>query len=170
MTKAELIDQIAQKAGLESKGVAEKALSATIEVLRESLVAGESVTLTGFGTFKVVERAARKCRNPRTQQEMEIPACKVASTSGGMAEWLNAAVLKTVEGVSPPGVQIPFPPPGIRKQSLFDFAVDKDCFVFIVCHPVMAYICFSLYSEKQNILCKNCIETNAFPLLSELEV
>ena len=45
MTKAELIDQIAQKAGLESKGVAEKALSATIEVLRESLVAGESVTL-----------------------------------------------------------------------------------------------------------------------------
>ena len=35
------------------------------------------------------------------------------------------------------------------KQSLFDFAVDKDCFVFIVCHPVMAYICFSLYSEKQ---------------------
>ena len=44
------------------------------------------------------------------------------------------------------------------KQSLFDFAVDKDCFVFIVCHPVMAYIC------------KNCIETNAFPLLSELEV
>ena len=77
MTKAELIDQIAQKAGLESKGVAEKALSATIEVLRESLVAGESVTLTGFGTFKVVERAARKCRNPQTGEEISVPARKV---------------------------------------------------------------------------------------------
>lgn len=83
MTKAELIEQIAQKAGLENKGVAEKALNATIEVLRDSLVKGESVTLTGFGTFKVVERAARKCRNPRTQQEMEIPACKVAKFTPG---------------------------------------------------------------------------------------
>ena len=83
MTKAELVEQITKKAKLDSKGVAEKALNATVEALREALVAGESVTLTGFGTFKVVERAARKCRNPRTQEEMNIPACKVAKFTPG---------------------------------------------------------------------------------------
>lgn len=83
MTKAELVEKIAQKAGLDSKAVAEKALNATVEALREALVAGESVTLTGFGTFKVVERAARKCRNPRTQTEMEVPACNVAKFTPG---------------------------------------------------------------------------------------
>ncbi len=83
MTKAELVEKITKKAKLDSKGVAEKALNATVEALREALVSGESVTLTGFGTFKVVERAARKCRNPRTQEEMNIPACKVAKFTPG---------------------------------------------------------------------------------------
>ncbi len=83
MTKAELIAKIAEVSGLSSKSQVEKALTATIEVLRQALLAGDSVTLSGFGTFKVVERAARKCRNPRTQEEMDIPACKVVKFSPG---------------------------------------------------------------------------------------
>ena len=77
MTKAELVDQIYAKAGLASKAVTEKALNATIAALSEALAAGETVTFTGFGTFKVSERAPRKGRNPRTGEEIEIPSCKV---------------------------------------------------------------------------------------------
>lgn len=83
MTKAELIAKIAEKAGFEHKSEADKALTATIDALREALVSGETVSLTGFGTFKVVERAARKCRNPRTKLEMDVPACKVAKFTPG---------------------------------------------------------------------------------------
>ncbi len=83
MTKAELIARIAEKAGFEHKKDADKALSATLEALREALVAGDNITLTGFGTFKVVDRAARKCRNPRTKAPMVIPACKVAKFIAG---------------------------------------------------------------------------------------
>ena len=83
MTKAVLIEKIVEKGGFANKGEAEKALAATVEALREALVAGESVILAGFGTFKVIERAARKCRNPRTQEEMEIPACMVAKFTPG---------------------------------------------------------------------------------------
>ena len=83
MTKADLIEKIVEKGGFVNKGEAEKALAATVEALREALVAGESVILAGFGTFKVIERAARKCRNPRTQEEMEIPACMVAKFTPG---------------------------------------------------------------------------------------
>ena len=77
MTKAELVDQIYAKAGLASKAVTEKALNATIAALSDALAAGETVTFTGFGTFKVSERAPRKGRNPRTGEEIEIPSCKV---------------------------------------------------------------------------------------------
>lgn len=77
MTKAELVDQIYAKAGLASKAVTEKALNAAIAALSEALAAGETVTFTGFGTFKVSERAPRKGRNPRTGEEIEIPSCKV---------------------------------------------------------------------------------------------
>ena len=83
MTKAELIDKIFAKSGLDTKGQVEKALSATIEALKEALKEGETVTLTGFGTFKVVERAERKGRNPRTKADIVIPACKVAKFTAG---------------------------------------------------------------------------------------
>ena len=78
MTKAELIAKLAEKAELDSKSKAEKVLGAIVEILNGSLAAGDTVTLNGFGTFKTVERAERKCRNPRTKQEMVVPACKVA--------------------------------------------------------------------------------------------
>ncbi len=83
MTKAQLVEKIYAKAGLPTKTLAESALDAVIASVREALVSGESVTFTGFGTFKVVERAARKGRNPRTGAEITIPASKVAKFSPG---------------------------------------------------------------------------------------
>ncbi len=83
MTKAQLVEKIYAKAGLPTKTLAENALDAVIASVREALVSGESVTFTGFGTFKVVERASRKGRNPRTGEEITIPASKVAKFSPG---------------------------------------------------------------------------------------
>ena len=83
MTKAELVEKIHAKAGLATKAQAESALDATIAVLADAMAAGESVTFTGFGSFKVVERAARKGRNPRTGKEITIPASKVAKFTPG---------------------------------------------------------------------------------------
>ncbi len=76
MTKQELVTKIAEEANL-SKRAAEDALAAFIKAVKESLAKGESVSLVGFGTFSVSERAARKGRNPQTGAEIEIPARKV---------------------------------------------------------------------------------------------
>ena len=83
MTKAELVEKIHAKTGDLTKAKAEEALNAVIDSLREALVAGESVVFTGFGSFKVVSRAARKGRNPRTGKEITIPASKVAKFTAG---------------------------------------------------------------------------------------
>lgn len=83
MTKAELVAKIKEKAQLPTIVMAEGALDAVVASLREALAAGESVTFTGFGSFKVVERAARKGRNPRTGKEITIPASKVAKFTPG---------------------------------------------------------------------------------------
>ena len=79
MTKAELIEKIHAKSGLPTKAKTEAALDATIAAITESLSAGESITLTGFGSFKVTKRAARKGRNPRTGEEIKIPPCSVVN-------------------------------------------------------------------------------------------
>ncbi|MBQ4133877.1 MAG: HU family DNA-binding protein [Desulfovibrionaceae bacterium] len=83
MTKAELVDVIRKKAGLETKAQTERFLDATVESLIEALQNGESVSFTGFGSFKVVERAARKGRNPRTGKEIDIPASKAVKFTVG---------------------------------------------------------------------------------------
>ena len=83
MTKAELVDKIYVKAGLPTKAKAEEALDAVISCLRDALVAGESVTFTGFGSFKVNERAERKGRNPRSGEPITISACKVVKFTPG---------------------------------------------------------------------------------------
>lgn len=83
MTKTELIEQVYQKAELPTKAKAEAALDAVIDALREAVASGETVTFTGFGSFKVTERAARKGRNPRTGMEITIPACKVVKFTPG---------------------------------------------------------------------------------------
>lgn len=83
MTKAELVEKIYVKAGLPSKAKAEEALDAMIGCLRDALVAGDTITFTGFGSFKVNTRAARKGRNPRTGEEIDIPASKVIKFTPG---------------------------------------------------------------------------------------
>lgn len=83
MTKAELVEKIYSKAGLESKAAAGRALDATLEAITEALRADETVTLTGFGTFKIVHRAARKGRNPRTNKTIDIPASNVPKFTPG---------------------------------------------------------------------------------------
>ncbi len=75
MNKSELIDQIATSAEI-SKAAAARALDATVDAVKAALKAGDSVSLIGFGTFYVGERAARTGRNPRTGKTLEIKAAK----------------------------------------------------------------------------------------------
>lgn len=82
MNKAELISAIAEKAGL-TKVEAGKALEAMMDTTIDTLKKGEKVTLIGFGTFSVIERAARKGRNPQTNKAIKIPAKKVAKFKAG---------------------------------------------------------------------------------------
>ena len=77
MNKAELISNMAATADI-SKAAAGRALAGCLEAIIDSLQKGESVTLIGFGTFSVAERAARTGRNPQTGKEMQIAAKKVA--------------------------------------------------------------------------------------------
>jgi DNA-binding protein HU-beta len=82
MNKTELIDQIAAAADI-SKAAAGRALDATVEAVKASLKAGDSVSLIGFGTFYVGERAAREGRNPRTGKSLKIKAAKVPKFRAG---------------------------------------------------------------------------------------
>ena len=83
-TKADLVNKISADAGLK-KADAEKALVATLEGIRSALADGNKVTIVGFGTFSVGERAARKGLNPRTKEPIEIPASKVVKFKPGKA-------------------------------------------------------------------------------------
>ena len=76
MTKAELVDAIATKSNL-TKASAERSLNAFLESVKEVLASDGKLALTGFGTFAVESRKARKGRNPRTGEEITIPAAKV---------------------------------------------------------------------------------------------
>lgn len=91
MTKTELIDKISSGAGL-SKADASRALDSTLEAVKASLKKGQKVTLVGFGTFAVTKRKARKGRNPRTGQVINIPAAKIPKFTAGKA--LKDAVKK----------------------------------------------------------------------------
>ena len=82
MTKKDLIAAIAEKAGL-SKKDSEAALNAFIATVEETLKGGDSVQLTGFGTFEVRERAERQALNPRTKESITIPATKVPAFKAG---------------------------------------------------------------------------------------
>ena len=82
MNKTELIDKIAEGAGL-TKADAKKALEATLTAVKDALAAGEKVSLIGFGTFSVNERPAREGINPRTKGKVQIAAKKVAKFKAG---------------------------------------------------------------------------------------
>ena len=84
MTKAELIAVVGEKAGLTKKD-ADKAVTAVLEAITETLVSGEKVSLVGFGTFEVKERAERMGHNPQTGEAIVIGASKAPVFKAGTA-------------------------------------------------------------------------------------
>ena len=84
MNKSELIQAVAESADI-PKATAAKAVDAFVENVKDSLAKGDSVTLIGFGTFMVRERAARVGRNPRTGERLDIKAANVPVFKPGKA-------------------------------------------------------------------------------------
>jgi len=82
MTKEELVKAIAEKAGT-TKAVAEKCLNAFMETVEEVLKKNGEIRLVGFGTFRVVQRRERKGKNPKTKEDITIPAKKVVKFQPG---------------------------------------------------------------------------------------
>ena len=91
MNKAELVAAVAEKTAL-SKKDSEKAVNAAFEAIAEALAQGGKVQLVGFGSFETKERNARIGRNPRTKEEIEIPASRVPAFKAGKA--LKDAIAK----------------------------------------------------------------------------
>ncbi len=83
MTKADIVQAIKDKAGMETKAQAARRWVGQLSVSGDALAGGDSITLTGFGNFKVTERAARTGRNPQTGKAIKIPAVKVIKFSAG---------------------------------------------------------------------------------------
>lgn len=82
MNKAELIDAIVAKSAV-SKKDAEAVLNATIDAIKDALKAGDKVQLVGFGTFAAKSKVASVARNPRTGEQIKVPAHKVPAFSAG---------------------------------------------------------------------------------------
>jgi len=82
MNKKELMDEVSEKVGITKKEVG-NIIDATTEAIRKALSKGEKVTLVGFGTFRVLNRKARRGRNPQTGEELQISAKKVAKFKAG---------------------------------------------------------------------------------------
>jgi len=82
MTKEDLIDKVASGAGL-SKADASRVLNTMLDSIKAALKKGQKVTLIGFGNFSVSKRKARKGRNPRTGEVINIKATKVPRFSAG---------------------------------------------------------------------------------------
>ena len=82
MNKTELIEHIAKSADI-SKAAAARSLDAVIDAVTTSLKNNDSVTLVGFGTFSIGERAARSGRNPRTGEVIKIKSAKVPKFRAG---------------------------------------------------------------------------------------
>ena len=84
MNKSELIDAVAEAAGL-SKADSARAFDAVIEVVTNAMKEGDQVSIVGFGSFLVRERSARTGRNPQTGAEIQIKAAKVPAFKPGKA-------------------------------------------------------------------------------------
>jgi DNA-binding protein HU-beta len=82
MNKNDLINEIAAAAEI-TKTAAERALAGLLDAIENGLAAGDSVTLVGFGSFSIKERAARTGRNPQTGKQIDIPAKKVVKFKTG---------------------------------------------------------------------------------------
>jgi DNA-binding protein HU-beta len=84
MNKSDLVDAIAESAGL-SKADAGRALDAFVDTVTSAMKGGDSISLVGFGTFSVRDRAARAGRNPRTGETIQIAASKNPAFKAGKA-------------------------------------------------------------------------------------
>ena len=84
MNKTELIAAVSMSAGLTKKDT-ERVLNAAIDAITASLIQGEKVQISGFGTFEVKEREARVGRNPHTKEAIEIPATSVPTFKASKA-------------------------------------------------------------------------------------
>ncbi len=82
MTKTELINAVAEKTDI-SKKDADKAVNAVFEAIAETLAGGDKVQIVGFGSFEVKARSQRVGRNPRTKEEIVIPASKLPVFKAG---------------------------------------------------------------------------------------
>lgn len=82
MTKNELIEKVAKKANL-TKRASRDSVDSTFGLIRDSLVRGEKVVITGFGTFLIRSRAARRGRNPQTGETIQIPNKKTPGFTAG---------------------------------------------------------------------------------------
>ncbi|MGL4953299.1 MAG: HU family DNA-binding protein [Culicoidibacterales bacterium] len=91
ITKKQLIEDVAEATGLTKKDVTE-VLNGFMDTVKGHLQSGEKVTLTGFGTFEVRERAAREGRNPQTGETIQIKASKTPAFKAGkeLKEAVNA--------------------------------------------------------------------------------
>ncbi|MCG7872253.1 MAG: HU family DNA-binding protein [Candidatus Thiodiazotropha lotti] len=84
MNKAELIEAMAESADI-SKAAAGRALDGMVNAVTDAMKAGDTLSLVGFGTFSVKERAAREGRNPQTGETIKIKASKIPSFKAGKA-------------------------------------------------------------------------------------
>lgn len=84
MTKATLVELVATNAGIKKKE-ADAAVNAVFNAIENELATGGKVQIAGFGTFKVRERAERTGRNPRTNENIKIEACKLPAFTAGKA-------------------------------------------------------------------------------------
>ena len=83
MNKSELINEVAEV--VSTKKEAQEAVDCVLSSITKAMKTGDTVTLVGFGTFKVVDRKARKGRNPQTGEEIDIKASKAPKFTPGKA-------------------------------------------------------------------------------------
>jgi DNA-binding protein HU-beta len=93
MRKAEFIDTVAKKSGLKKKDM-DKALSAILETITETLAKGDTLNFIGFGSFSTIKRNAREARVPLTGRKVNIPERRVVKFKAGKG--LKEAVAKVV--------------------------------------------------------------------------
>ena len=85
MTKAELVKTLKEQTGLATLAQAEEAYEKVFAIIADTLKNGDAVSISGFGSFKTVKRAARKGRNPQTGKEIQIPASTTVKFTPGKA-------------------------------------------------------------------------------------
>lgn len=84
MTKAELIEHLVKKSGIKNKAAVGRAIEAFLSAIKETVNRGHRFTISGFGTFYLSKRQARKGRNPKTGETIQIPAMEVIRFKASM--------------------------------------------------------------------------------------